>query len=305
MSDRHQELMVFVRAAESGSFSKAARELGLSQPSVSRIVSELETRLGVTLLLRTTRRITVTDAGALFHERARELLAQWEDAEDAARGVDSLRGTIRLALPVVYGTREIIPRLPKFLVAHPLLRVEMTVADAWQDLVAEGADVAIRLGKLGDSGFGARRLAVLERHLVAAPAYLRTRGTPTTPAALVGHDCIFGPGGFGRESWCFTRNGTVTSVDVQGRIQTDSGAGLFASVMAGLGIAIASTSMCAAEVQTGTLQRLLPEYALEPVEVHAVFPGGPRLSAKNRAFVEFLANELRASDSGAALVRGR
>ena len=161
MSDRLQELAVFVRAAESGSFSRAARELGLSQPSVSRIIGELEARLGVTLLLRTTRRITVTDAGALFLDRAREILAEIEDAEDAARGLDSLRGIIRLALPVVYGTREIIPRLPKFLAAHPLLRVEMAVSDERQDLVAEGADVAIRLGELGNSVFGARRLETL------------------------------------------------------------------------------------------------------------------------------------------------
>src|SRR5271155_639650 len=162
MSDRLQELAVFVRAAESGSFSRAARELGLSQPSVSRIIGELEARLGVTLLLRTTRRITVTDAGALFLDRAREILAEIEDAEDAARGLDSLRGIIRLALPVVYGTREIIPRLPKFLAAYPLLRVEMAVSDARQDLVAEGADVAIRLGELSDSAFGARKLQTLE-----------------------------------------------------------------------------------------------------------------------------------------------
>ena len=116
MSDRLQELQVFVRAADRGSFSKAASELSLSQPSVSRIIGELEARLGVTLLLRTTRRITLTDAGALFLERAREILSQVEDAEDAARGLDSLRGAIRLALPIMYGTREIIPRLPKFLI---------------------------------------------------------------------------------------------------------------------------------------------------------------------------------------------
>src|ERR1700712_3974658 len=125
MIARLQEVAVVVRAAESGSFSRAARELGLSQPSVSRIISELETRLGVTLLLRTTRRITATDAGALFLDRAREILAEIEDAEDAARGIDSLRGMIRLAIPVVYGTREIIPRLAKFLSLHPLLHVEL------------------------------------------------------------------------------------------------------------------------------------------------------------------------------------
>src|SRR5215831_11846136 len=141
MSDRLQELQVFVRAADSGSFSKAARELSLSQPSVSRIIGELEARLGVKLLLRTTRRITVTDAGALFVDRAREILAEVEDAEDAARGLDSLRGTIRLAIPIVYGTREIVPRLPKFLGMHPLLRVEMQVVDARQDLIAEGTDL--------------------------------------------------------------------------------------------------------------------------------------------------------------------
>jgi DNA-binding transcriptional LysR family regulator len=293
MSDRYQELTVFVRAAESGSFSRAGRELRLSQPSVSRIVSELEARLGVKLLLRTTRRITVTDAGALFLEKARELLAQWEDAEDAARGVDSLRGTIRLALPVVYGTREVIPRLPKFLSLHPLLQVEMMIADIRQDLVAEGADVAIRLGRLNDSVFGARKLTELERYLVASPAYLKARGKPRTPAELSDHDCIFGPGGLGADTWSFTHEGTVTSVNVRGRIQTDSGSGLFASVMAGLGIAIASSAMAGAELRSGTLIRLLRDYRLHPVEVHAVFPGGPRLSAKTRAFVDFLTKELR------------
>jgi DNA-binding transcriptional LysR family regulator len=293
MSDRLQELGVFVRAAESGSFSRAGRELGLSQPSVSRIIGELEARLGVTLLLRTTRRITVTDAGALFLDRAREILAEIEDAEDAARGVDSLRGTIRLALPVLYGTREIIPRLPKFLAAHPLLRVEMTVSDARQDLVAEGADVAIRLGELNDSVFGARKLETLERMLVAAPAYLKARGTPKTPADLASHDCIFGPGNFGRDSWSFNRNGTETSVDVHGRIHTNSGPGVFASLMAGLGIAMASTVMCAAEIKAGTLVPLLRAYKLEPVDVHAVFPGGPRPSTKVRALVDFLAQELK------------
>ncbi|UGX95009.1 LysR family transcriptional regulator [Bradyrhizobium barranii subsp. barranii] len=178
MSDRLQELAVFVRAAESGSFSKAARELGLSQPSVSRIIGDLETRLGVKLLLRTTRSITVTDAGALFLTRAREVLADIEDAEDAARGVDSLRGTLRITMPIVYGTRNIIPRLPKFLKAHPFLRVELSVADERQNLVVEGTDVAIRLGSLDDSGFGARKLATVSRFLVAAPSYLAERGTP-------------------------------------------------------------------------------------------------------------------------------
>ena len=293
MADRIQELAVFVRAAERGSFSRAGRELGLSQPSVSRIIGELEARLSVTLLLRSTRRITLTDAGALFLDRAREILGQIEDAEDAARGLDSLRGLIRLAIPIVYGTREIIPRLPKFLSAHPLLRVELSVVDARQDLVAEGADVAIRVGDLDDSAFGARKLATLPTMLVAAPSYLAARGTPKTPADLASHDCIFGPGNFGRDSWTFTRNDTAYSVDVRGRVHTDSGPGLFASAMAGLGIAMASSVMAGPEVKAGALVQLLRGYRLPAVEVHALFPSGPRPSAKVRALVDYLVKELK------------
>jgi DNA-binding transcriptional LysR family regulator len=246
----------------------------------------------VTLLLRTTRRITVTDAGALFLDRAREILAEIEDAEDAARGLDSLRGTIRLVIPIMYGTREIIPRLATFLGAHPLLRVELSVADQRQDLVAEGADVAIRVGDLKDSNFGARRLATLTRMLVAAPAYLAARGTPKTPADLAAHDCIFGPGNFGRASWSFRRGDSEISVDLHGRIQTNSGPGMFASAVAGLGIAMMSTVMAGDELSAGRLVPLLRAYKVPSIDVHAIFPGGPRPSVKVRALVDFLAGEL-------------
>jgi DNA-binding transcriptional LysR family regulator len=294
MSDRLQELAVFIRAADGGSFSRAARELGLSQPSVSRIVGELEARLGVTLLLRTTRRITLTQAGELFLDRAREILAGLEEAEDAARGLDSLRGLIRLALPVIYGTREVVPRLAEFLAIHPQLRVEMAVSDERQDLIAEGADVAIRVGKLEDSVFGARKLGSLERLVVASPAYLKARGQPRTPADLIAHDCIVGPRAFSSAGWTFRKGDSVISVEVSGRVYTDSGPGLFASVMAGLGVAIVSTAMCAAEVKAKQLVPLLRDYILDPIDVHAVFPGGPRPSAKVRAFVDFLAERLKA-----------
>jgi DNA-binding transcriptional LysR family regulator len=289
MNDRLQELAVFVRAGESGSFTRAARDMNLSQPSVSRIIGELEARLGVKLLFRTTRQLTLTAAGEKFLPRARDILAELDNAEDAVRGVDSLRGTIRVALPVLFGTREVIPRLPEFLERHPLLGIELRVSDAYQDLVAEGVDVAIRLGKLSDSTFGTRRLATLPRFLVAAPAYLKARGTPRIPADLAHHDCIFGPNSFGRESWTFKRRNTVISVEVTGRIHTDSGPGLYASAIAGLGIAQASAAMCGAELRSGTLVGLLADYALEPVDVHAVFPGGPRTSTKVRMFADFLA----------------
>jgi len=204
-----------------------------------------------------------------------------------------LRGTLRITMPIMYGTRHIIPRLPRFLKLHPLLRIEMSVADERQNLVVEGNDLAIRLGPLDDSGFGARKLASLPRFLAAAPSYLAERGTPRTPADLAAHDCIFGPGLFGRTNWSFTRNGAETSVDVRGRITTDSGPGVFASVLAGLGIAMTSPVMAGPEIEAGTLVPVLKGYKLAPIDVHAVFPAGPRPSTKVRALVDFLAEELR------------
>ena len=194
MSDRLLELSVFVRAAETGSFSRVARELGVSQPSVSRMVASLEARLGVKLLLRTTRRVTPTDAGAVFLERSRQILADLDEAAHAARGVDSLHGVLRVVMSGAFGTREVIPRLPAFLAQHPRLRVGLLVSDRTDDLVAEGADMALRLGSLADSGFGARLLATAPRFAVASPAYLAARGVPETLADLSRHDCIVGPG---------------------------------------------------------------------------------------------------------------
>ena len=148
MSDRLRELTAFVRAGETGSFSRVARELGVSQPSISRMVADLEARLGVKLLLRTTRHVTPTDAGRVFLERARQILGDLDDAENAARGADSLRGTLRVALSGAFGTREVIPRLPGFRAQHPKLRIELLMSDRTEDLIAEGADMALRLGPL-------------------------------------------------------------------------------------------------------------------------------------------------------------
>lgn len=290
MSDRWQQMTVFVRVAESGSLSRAARELKLSQPSVSRVVGTLEARLGTRLLLRTTRSISLTEAGALYLERARMLLAEMEEAEQATRGADSLHGVIRLAMPVLYGSRAVIPALAPFLARHPDLRVEIIMSDARQNLITDGVDVAIRLGvgPLDDSSFGARRLALVERLVVAAPAYLSSRGTPADPAQLVRHDCIVQHGLFGRESWRFTRDQAVTSVDVHAKLWISSAPGVLAGAVAGLGIALATSVMAGEELRTGQLTRLLEPYRLDPAEVYAVFPAGPRPSAKVRAIVDHL-----------------
>lgn len=290
MSDRWQEMTVFVRVAESGSLSRAARELKLSQPSVSRIVGTLEARLGTTLLLRTTRSISLTKAGALYLERARYLLAEMEEAEQATRGVDSLHGVIRIAMPVLYGSRAVIPALAPFLARHPDLRVEMIMSDARENLVMDGIDVAIRLsvGPLDDSTFGARRLGVVERLVVAATAYLSSHGTPANPADLARHDCIVQHGLFGREGWRFTHDGTVTSVDVHAKLWINSAPGVLAAAVAGMGIALATSVMAGEELRTGQLTQLLKHHRLDPAEVYAVFPAGPRPSAKVRAIVDHL-----------------
>jgi DNA-binding transcriptional LysR family regulator len=292
MSDRLQELSAFVRAAEAGSFSRVARELAVSQPSISRMVARLEARLGVKLLLRTTRHVTPTDAGAAFLERARQVLGDLDDAEDAARGLDSLRGMLRIAMPGAFATREIIPSLPGFLALHPRLRLDLVISDRMDDLVAEGVDMAVRLGRLADSGFGGRLLATSSRLAVATRSYLAARGEPLVPAELSAHDCIIGPGLSGRGSWRFTRDGAVMSVAVEGRVQVASAEGVIACAKAGLGIAVASHWMCRAELSSGELVAILPDYRLEPVDVHAVYPGGRRPSLKLRAFSDYLAAEL-------------
>lgn len=297
MSDRWQEMAVFVRVAESGSLSRAARELKLSQPSVSRIIGTLEARLGTTLLLRTTRSISLTEAGALYLDRARYLLAEMEEAEQAARGTDSLHGVIRLAMPVLYGTRAVIPALAPFLARHPDLRVEMIMSDARQNLITDGVDVAIRLGvgPLDDSTFGARKLSLVERLVVAAPAYLSAHGAPANPAELARHDCIVQHGLFGRESWRFTHNQTVTSVNVPAKLWINSAPGILAAAVAGMGIALVTRVMAGEELRTGLLTQLLEPYRLDPAEVYAVFPAGPRPSAKVRAIVDHLGATLDAN----------
>ena len=294
MSDRWQEMTVFVRVAESGSLSWTARELALSQPSVSRIVAALEARLGTTLLLRTTRSISLTEAGALYLERARNLLTEMEETEQATRGVDSLHGVIRLAMPVLYGSREVIPRLATFLTRHRNLRVEVIMSDARQNLIMDGVDVAIRLGvgPLDDSTFGARKLGEVERLVVAAPAYLATHGVPADPAELARHDCIVQHGLFGRESWRFTHNGTVTSVDVHAKLWINSASGVLAAAVAGMGIALATRVMAGEELRAGQLNQLIEPYRIDPAVVYAVFPAGPKPSAKVRAIVDHLAASL-------------
>jgi DNA-binding transcriptional LysR family regulator len=303
MNDRLHQLALFTRTAETGSFSKAGRELGLSQPSVSRAIAALERRLGVKLLVRTTRQLSTTDAGEALLLRAREALAAIDDAEGAARGADRLSGVLRVALPTVYGVRRIIPLLPDFLARHPQLRIDLMISDRYENLIAEGAELALRLGEQPDSSFVTRKLASARRLFVASPVYLARRNAPARLADLAEHDLLAGPTDPGAQNWIARRGTATESQAVNPRIRTGSGAGLVACATAGLGIAISTVWMCGEELHSGALVELLAEYRLDPIDAFVVFPAGRRPSQRARIFSDYLARAM-AGDKDEKAPRG-
>jgi DNA-binding transcriptional LysR family regulator len=295
MNDRLQQLALFVRTVESGSFSKAAREFGLTQPSVSRAIAALERRLGVKLLVRTTRQVSVTDAGEALLARARDALLAIDEAESAARGADHLSGMLRIALPPGYGVWRVVPLLPAFAAKHPLLKIDLMMSDRYENLIAEGADVALRIGDLPDSSFVARKLESTRRLFVASPSYLAERGPPASLADLAGHDVITGPGDAGGETWIGRRNGRIERQTLSPRVRSRSASGVVASAVAGLGVAIGSSWMCADALASGAAVEVLSDYALDPVTAYVVFPAGRKPSQRARAFSDYLEQALGAT----------
>src|SRR6187402_1768593 len=217
MNDRFYSLMLFARVARTGSFSLAGRELGISQPTASRIVAALEKQVGAALLTRTTRAVTLTEAGADYLARVEAILAALDEADHAARGTGELRGVLRIAMSTSTAVRSVLPRMPRFTDKHPKLRIEFVLNDEKQDLVGDAVDVALRIGSLADSSAVARKIGVVHRTLAASPGYLAKAGTPQTPSELTGFSIIVGPAGRGMEGWIFTRNGKTVSVRVDGR----------------------------------------------------------------------------------------
>lgn len=290
MNNKWLEVEVFIRVAESGSFTKAAQELNLSQPSASRIVTGLENRLGSKLLLRSTRNVSLTDSGKEFLLRARQAAAELDEAEDAVRQIDSLRGTIRIATPIIFGTKAVIPALAEFLKRYPQLKVEIKMGDDRQNLIAAGVDLSIRMGRLEDSAFGATQIASVKRMLVASPDYISKFGTPRTPDELVKHEIINHD--VGDNIIKLQLQGRSFSISVGGKVKIDAAPGVLAAAIAGLGIANVTSLMSGQEIQQGKLVQILPKYKLQPLNAFAVFPSGPRPSTKVRALVEHLKSEL-------------
>ncbi len=303
MTDRLTALRLFSRVARLGSFSRAARESALSQPSVSRIIAELERDVGAGLLTRTTRAVVLTEAGQDYLARIEPILAALDEADHAARGTGELRGTLRVAASSSFTMRAVVPALPDFLARHPALRIEMTIDDLRQDLLADGIDVALRFGRLPDSTATARYLATLRRVLVAAPTYLERAGTPGSPADLPGHRIILGPAttgaaARGQVSWTFERDGRQLSVRLDGHLGFTLHEAATAAAVAGLGIFAAGSFGCRTEIEDGRLHRLLTDWSMDAVEIHAVFPAGRAAKPAARAFADHLKATLDAVPDG-------
>lgn len=292
MSDRVFALRLFVRIARTGSFSRAAREIGISQPSASRIAAELEHDVGVPLLMRSTRGLTLTDAGAEYLARIEPLLAALDEADHAARGTGELRGTLRVAVTIGFGVRVVIPRLAPFMQRHPALHIDLLMSDQREDLVSEGIDLALRWGELTDSNATARSLGASPRLLAASPAYLARAGSPEMPESLASHEVIISPLGVGLGWWTFERDARVISVRVQGRLTTSVNQAALAAAVAGLGILSTGLWNCRAELESGALVQVLPDWHLKPIKLHAVFAAGRAAKSAARAFADYLASAM-------------
>jgi DNA-binding transcriptional LysR family regulator len=296
--DRLAAMETFARVVESGSFSAAARGLGVGQPAVSKIVAQLEERLGVRLLIRTTRGLSPTEAGQHFYERAKRALEEVEEAELAARGAGaSLTGRLRVSAAVTFARLHVVPRLPRFLAQHPGLTMDVVLDDRVIDLVEAGVDVALRMGALGDSSMTARRLASGPRHVVGTPAYFAKAGVPATPADLAGHAAIIYAQEDGGEAWSFRQGATEVSVSVSGPLRVSAAEGVRAGVLADMGLAVASAWMFSPDLAAGAVQPVLTDWSLPPIDLWAVYPTGRMPSAKARAFAAFVEAELRREHS--------
>jgi DNA-binding transcriptional LysR family regulator len=292
MNDRLTALKLFARAGRVGNFSSAGRELGLSQPSASRLIAALEADVGATLFSRTTRAVTLTDAGAAYLMRVEAILAALDEADHEARGTGELRGVLRVGTPISFGLREIIPRLPAFMKQHPALKIELKVTDRYPDLVTEGIDVSFQFGALPDSSATARKLIHQPRILTASPDYLRERGTPTMPSDLAYHSVFISPA-HPSPTFSFRKDGRVASVRVEGQLAVTINEGAIAAAKAGLGIVASSLSSAKAELESGALVRILSDWDFGSMELNALFVSGKTTKPAARAFTDFLIGELR------------
>ena len=292
MLDRLTGLEVFAKVAAAGSLSAAARAMGLSQTMVTKHLAALEARLGVKLFHRTTRRLSITEAGRNYLESSARILADME-AADAAVAADRIepRGLLRLNAPVSFGTRQIAPLLTEFAARHPRVTVEIGLNDRLVDLAEEGWDLAIRIGNLGNSSLIARRIAPCRIVVCAAPSYLEARGTPPTVASLAEHNCLGYTLSHSQpvDRWLFGASAEI-SVRVSGNLRANNGDALRAAAIAGQGLIQQPSFIVADDLRAGRLVALtLDQPTVELAGIYAVFPPDRHPPAKVRAFIDFIA----------------
>jgi DNA-binding transcriptional LysR family regulator len=285
--DRFDSMAAFVAVAEHKGFAQAARRLGVSTSSVTRLVSQLETHLGVRLLNRTTRAVSLTDAGARFLERARRILGDLEEAERSAedeRGEPV--GRLVISAPLMFGRLHVAPLLSAYMQSHPRVAGELILNDRFANLTEEGIDIAVRIGNLPDSGDVVRKVGATRRVLVAAPGYLDREGAPTTPGALAQHRLIaftaLAPG----RAWRFQRGDGQVEVDVTPSFTTNNGDAAIAHALTGGGITMALSYQVVDQIKAGALRTVLEEFEPAPYPIQLMYPDSRLLSVKVRTFVD-------------------
>jgi len=293
--DRLEAMRIFVRVVERGSFSAVARELGATQSAVSKQVAALEARLGAKLLVRSTRASALTRAGEAFFPEARRLSEEVEAAEAIARASErTLEGTLKVAASVGFGAGRLMPAVRSFLGAHPGLTIDFKLDDAFVDIVAEGVDVAVRIGELPHSRLMATKLGEYRRLLVASPDYLRFAKPLAVPQDLATHACILYTGRDPAHRWTFEGpGGARATIEVAGNFRSNSSQALRAAILSGLGIGFVPELLIGDDIEGGALVEPLPSWRGVAQPIHALTPTHRRRSAKARAFVEHLRAFLR------------
>jgi DNA-binding transcriptional LysR family regulator len=287
--NRFAEMEAFIGVVETGSFSGAARRLRVGQPTVSKMIAQLENRLGAKLLVRSTHGLAPTEAGQAFFERAKRSIEEADEAEAVARGVNtSLSGRLRLCAAVTFARLHVIPRLPVFLAQHPDLEIEVILDDRTVDLVEAGIDIALRMGTLADSSLTARRIGQSRRCVVGTPDYFERVGIPRVPDDLTAHQAVIYDQKGGGSNWIFSKDSSQSAVTLKGRVRVTAAEGIREAVFVGLGLTVASQWMFDPELKNGTVRAVLEDWSLPPIDLWAVFPTGRQASAKARAFASFI-----------------
>ena len=290
MIDHASEMATFVRVVDSKGFSAAAAGLGLTPSAVSKLVTRLETRLGVRLLQRTTRALHLTEEGEVFYAAAQRIVGEIETLEDQITGHSGTpQGLLRVTTSLAFSTHQLAPVLSEFLARHPLVQLDLLPTDRVIDMVEEGIDIAIRIGRLADTSFMARKIGEDKRLICAAPSYLARHGTPKRPEELARHNCIVSRERAYLNRWPFKIDGQISEIEVGGRVAINEGEMQMQLALQGIGIARLTRLTLARAIRDGALVPLLGDFSAdEPVAIHAVYPHRRHLAAKVPAFVNFL-----------------